>query len=279
MSSQWVCLCGILLSISVQGYNYSYQGWTMSGADVVSAVEGASAVLPFHFTHPPTEKTLTGTIKWYKIKSGVKSVPQLVFNCTYPGLGSSRCDWATQEVGGRRFTFVGNLSRRDASVMMDRLSREDEAWYWCRVDLNINSFQTVVATNLTVRVSLNPTFIYAPVLLVLLITLGIILLIFRKKVNLCPMICSSGPKSNAPDSTSPGGRGEKKQQSGSGDNNRTYEALMTNRETDTCTYASLEISGGEAQAPEAHSADPGGLKIGVRASEEGVIYAAVEMNQ
>ncbi|XP_069739668.1 uncharacterized protein [Narcine bancroftii] len=408
MSSQWVCLCGILLSISVQGYNYSYQGWTMSGADVVSAVEGASAVLPFHFTHPPTEKTLTGTIKWYKIKSGVKSVPQLVFNCTYPGLGSSRCDWATQEVGGRRFTFVGNLSRRDASVMMDRLSREDEAWYWCRMDLNINSFQTVVATNLTVRapdgkdsvvsgtegdsvtlpcvfqrplsdltlhtvtwmmkdpywhvvtfrhrsdgswvaesdatryelvgdlehgnastrinqlsvrdshgylclvesrkpadfryptkydrvktpyiylsqceahlvdspVSLNPTFIYVPVLLVLLITLGIILLIFRKKVNLCPMICSSDPKRNTPSSTRSGGRGEKKQQSVSGDNNRTYEALMTNRETDTCTYASLVVGGGEAQAPEAHGA--GDLKIGVRASDGGAIYINVGMNQ
>ncbi|XP_069798695.1 uncharacterized protein [Narcine bancroftii] len=425
MSFQWVCLCGVLLSISVQGFNYSFQGWTMSGADVVSAVEGASAVLPFHFTHPPTEKTLTGTIKWYKIKSRVKSVTQLVFNCTCPSFGSSRCDRATQEVRGDRFTFVGNLCRRDASVMVDRLSREDEAQYWSRVELNIGNFQTALSTNLTVRapdgkdsvvsgtegdsvtlpcvfqrplsdltlhtvtwmmkdpywhvvtfrhrsdgswvaesdatryelvgdlehgnastrinqlsvrdshgylclvesrkpadfryprkyydhvktpyiylsqceahlvdspVSLNPTFIYVPVLLVLLITLGIILLIFRKKVNLCPMICSSDPKRNTPSSTRPGGRGEKKQQSVSGDNNRTYEALMTNRETgdnnrtyealmtnretDTCTYASLVVGGGEAQAPEAHGA--GGLKIGVRASDGGAIYINVGMNQ
>ncbi|XP_069798693.1 uncharacterized protein [Narcine bancroftii] len=148
MSSQWVCLCGVLLSISVQGYNYSYNGWTMSGADIVSTVEGSSAVLPCSFTHPPTEQTLTGTVMWYKIKSGVN---KLVFNCTCSDLGSSQYDPATQEVGGGRFTFVGNLSQRDASVMMDRLRREDGAWYRCRVELNIGKIQTVFPITLIVR--------------------------------------------------------------------------------------------------------------------------------
>ncbi|XP_055521110.1 uncharacterized protein LOC129715273 isoform X2 [Leucoraja erinacea] len=148
MPSIRVCLCSALLSVSVLGYNFSSNGWTISGADELSAMEGANAVLPCTFTHPPTDRILTGSVLWHKRKSGVESV---VFNCTYPGPGRSLCDEVTQEAGGSRCRFVGNLRQRDVSIMVGRLSREDDgATFRCQVDLNIGSFHTVVPTRLTV---------------------------------------------------------------------------------------------------------------------------------
>ncbi|XP_072903860.1 uncharacterized protein [Hemitrygon akajei] len=148
MLSLRVCLCTVLLSVSVRGYNYSFNGWSMSGADVVSAVEGASAVLPCTFTDTSPDVALNGSVIWYREKSGAKKP---VFKCTYPGSGPSGCDTTTQEAGGGRFGFVGNLSRRDASIMVERLKRSDDGRYRCRVELNVGSFQTVVLTDLSVR--------------------------------------------------------------------------------------------------------------------------------
>ncbi|XP_059829999.1 hepatitis A virus cellular receptor 1-like [Hypanus sabinus] len=128
--------------------DYSIYGWSISGADVVSAVEGASAVLPCTFTHPPPDVALNGSVIWYKTEPGATKP---VFKCTHPGSGPSGCDTTTQEAGGGRFRFVGNLSRRDASIMVDRLNRSDGGRYRCRVELNVDSFQTVVLTNLSVR--------------------------------------------------------------------------------------------------------------------------------
>ncbi|XP_059830000.1 uncharacterized protein LOC132396475 [Hypanus sabinus] len=120
----------------------------MSGADEVSAVEGASAVLPCTFTHPPPDVALNGSVIWNKTEPGATKP---VFKCTYPGSGPSGCDTTTQEAGGGRFGFVGNLSRRDASIMVEPLNRSDGGRYRCRVELNVNSFQTVVPTDLSVR--------------------------------------------------------------------------------------------------------------------------------
>ncbi|XP_072904067.1 uncharacterized protein [Hemitrygon akajei] len=120
----------------------------MSGADVVSAVKGASAVLPCTFTHPPPDVALSGSVIWNKTESGATKP---VFKCTYPGSGPSWCDTTTQEAGGGRFGFVGNLSRRDASIMVERLNRSDDGRYRCRVELNVGNFQTVVLTDLSVR--------------------------------------------------------------------------------------------------------------------------------
>ncbi|XP_059829787.1 uncharacterized protein LOC132396281 isoform X1 [Hypanus sabinus] len=125
----------------------SIYGWSMSGADVVSAEEGAPAVLPCTFTHPPPGVALNGSVIWYRGEPGAK---KLVFNCTYPGSGRSWCDTTTQEAGGGRFGFVGNLSRRDASIMVERLNRSDGGRYWCRVELNVGKFRTVLLTNLSV---------------------------------------------------------------------------------------------------------------------------------
>ncbi|XP_062903808.1 uncharacterized protein LOC134346382 isoform X2 [Mobula hypostoma] len=147
MRSLWVCLCTVLLSVSVQGYNYSKHGWSVSGVDVVSAVEGASAVLPCTFTHPSTDVALNGSMNWYKIESGAS---KQVFKCTFFGSGRSGCS-TTQEAGGGRFGFVGNLSRRDASIMVQRLNRSDGGRYQCKVDLNIGKHQTAVLTELSVR--------------------------------------------------------------------------------------------------------------------------------
>ncbi|XP_072904064.1 sialoadhesin-like [Hemitrygon akajei] len=148
MLSLRVCLCTVLLSVSVRGYNYSFNGWSMSGADVVSAVEGASAVLPCTFTHPPPDVALNGSVIWYREKSGATKP---VFKCTYPGSGPSWCDTTTQGAGGGRFGFVGNLSRRDASIMVERLNRSDGGRYRCRVELNVGKFNTAVLTDLSVR--------------------------------------------------------------------------------------------------------------------------------
>ncbi|XP_062903805.1 uncharacterized protein LOC134346381 [Mobula hypostoma] len=147
MRSLWVCLYTVLLSVSVQGYNWSIYGWSMSGADVVSAVEGASAVLPWTFTHPPTDLVPSGTLIWYRVESGAR---KLVFNCSYPDSGRSWCD-TTLKTGRGQFGFVGNLSRRDASIMMQRLNRSDGGRYWCRLELNIGKIQTAVLTELSVR--------------------------------------------------------------------------------------------------------------------------------
>ncbi|XP_072113196.1 uncharacterized protein [Mobula birostris] len=148
MLSLRVCLCTVLLSVSVRGHNYSLNGWSMSGADVVSAVEGASAVLPWTFTHPPTDLVPSGTVIWYKTEQGARKP---VFNCTYPSSGRSWCDTTTLKTGGGRFGFVGNLSQRDASIMVQRLNRSDGGRYQCRVELNIDKFETAVLTDLSVR--------------------------------------------------------------------------------------------------------------------------------
>ncbi|XP_072113661.1 sialic acid-binding Ig-like lectin 12 isoform X2 [Mobula birostris] len=147
MLSLRVCLCTFLLAVSVRGYNYSKHGWSISGVDVVSAVEGASAVLPCTFTHSPTDVALNGSVNWYKIESGAS---KQVFNCTFFGSGRAGCN-TTQEAGGGRFGFVGNLSRRDASIMVQRLNRSDGGRYRCRLELNIAKLQTAVLTELSVR--------------------------------------------------------------------------------------------------------------------------------
>ncbi|XP_078252964.1 sialoadhesin-like [Rhinoraja longicauda] len=148
MRSLRVCLCTVLLSVSVQGYNISYKGWTISGADAVFGVEGASAVLPCTFTHPPTDRTLTGSVLWYKVAPGSVS---LVFNCTFPDPGRSRCGEVTQEAGGGRFRFLGNLREGDASIMMERLSREDGDLYRCGLELSVGSLQSAIPTRLIVE--------------------------------------------------------------------------------------------------------------------------------
>ncbi|XP_059829784.1 sialic acid-binding Ig-like lectin 15 [Hypanus sabinus] len=146
MRSLRLCLCTVLLSVSVRGYNYSIGAWSMSGADVVSAVEGASAVLPCTFTHPRIEVAPNGSVIWSKIGSGAAPV---VFNCTFFAPGRSRCNM-TQEAGGGRFGFVGNHGKRDASIMVERLNRSDGGQYQCRVELNIYKLRSVVLTKLSV---------------------------------------------------------------------------------------------------------------------------------
>ncbi|XP_055488089.1 uncharacterized protein LOC129695295 [Leucoraja erinacea] len=120
----------------------------MSGADGVSAVEGASAVLPCTFTHPGIDHNLSGSVLWYKRTS---LNPSIAFNCTFAGPGRSRCDEVTQEAGGSRFRFVGNLREGDASIMVEPLRRVDRDKYRCRLELNVGKFQSVIPTELTVE--------------------------------------------------------------------------------------------------------------------------------
>ncbi|XP_051875791.1 sialic acid-binding Ig-like lectin 15, partial [Pristis pectinata] len=101
MYSLRICLCAVLLSVSVQGYNYSFNGWSLSGADEVSAVEGDSAVLPCTFTHPPSDLALTGSVIWFRRKRE-SDADISVFTCTYPDPGPTRCDGATQAAGRGR---------------------------------------------------------------------------------------------------------------------------------------------------------------------------------
>ncbi|GCC20734.1 hypothetical protein chiPu_0019301 [Chiloscyllium punctatum] len=151
MSSLYIWLSTVLLSVSVQGSNFSLNGWSMTVADEVRAEEGGSAVLPCSFTHPDTNLTLTGSVIWYNRKSLNYNV---IFNCTYPGPDHSQgdvCENVRQWDGENRFRFAGNLSNKDLSIMMEGLSREDTDSYQCRVDLNINSFQTTTLTQLEVE--------------------------------------------------------------------------------------------------------------------------------
>ncbi|XP_060698557.1 uncharacterized protein LOC132826608 isoform X2 [Hemiscyllium ocellatum] len=151
MSSLYVWLSTVLLSVSVQGSNFSSNGWSMTVADGVWAEEGGSAVLPCSFTHPDTNLTLTGSVIWYNRKSMAYNV---IFNCTYPGPDHSQgelCENVRQRDGGNRFRFAGNLSNNDVSLMMEELSLEDTDPYQCRVVLNIDSFQTMSMTQLEVE--------------------------------------------------------------------------------------------------------------------------------
>ncbi|XP_060690378.1 uncharacterized protein LOC132821685 [Hemiscyllium ocellatum] len=149
MKSLYVCLSAVLLSVSVQAYKMSVNGWSMTIADGVWAEEGGSAVLPCSFTHPDTHLTLTGSILWYK-----EETRAFIFKCTYPGPDHSQgelCENVRRRDGGNRFRFVGSLTNKDASVMMEGLSREDAGFYRCRVELNIGNLQTRYRTRLEVE--------------------------------------------------------------------------------------------------------------------------------
>ncbi|XP_072448658.1 junctional adhesion molecule-like [Chiloscyllium punctatum] len=149
MRSLYVCLSAVLLSVSVRGHTDSANGWSITIADGVRAEEGGSAVLPCSFTHPDTNLTLTGSILWYKGKSRA-----LIFKCTDPGPDHSQgelCENVIMRDGGNRFRFVGNLSNKDASIMMEGLSREDAGSYRCRVELNIGKCQPRYRTRLKVE--------------------------------------------------------------------------------------------------------------------------------
>ncbi|XP_072449557.1 uncharacterized protein [Chiloscyllium punctatum] len=149
MRSLYVCLSAVLLSVSVRGHTDSANGWSMTIADGVRAEEGGSAVLPCSFTHPDTHLTLTGSILWYK-----EETRAFIFKCTDPGPDHSQgelCENVIQRDGGNRFRFVGNLSNKDASIMMEGLNREDAGSYWCRVELNIDNFGSGKGTRLKVK--------------------------------------------------------------------------------------------------------------------------------
>ncbi|XP_043542464.1 sialic acid-binding Ig-like lectin 15 [Chiloscyllium plagiosum] len=121
----------------------------MTIVDGVRAEEGGSAVLPCSFTHPDTHLTLTGSVLWYKRESW-----SLIFKCTYPGPDHSQgelCENVIQRDGGNRFRFMGSLSNKDASIMMEGLSWEDAGPYRCHVELNIGKFQTQYRTRLKVE--------------------------------------------------------------------------------------------------------------------------------
>ncbi|GCC43026.1 hypothetical protein chiPu_0026909 [Chiloscyllium punctatum] len=121
----------------------------MTIADEVRAEEGGSAVLPCSFTHPHTNLTLTGSILWYK-----EETRAFIFKCTYRGPDHSQgelCENVIQWDGGNRFRFVGNLSNKDASIMMEGLSQEDGGSYRCRVELNIDKFGSGKGTRLKVE--------------------------------------------------------------------------------------------------------------------------------
>ncbi|XP_060698505.1 uncharacterized protein LOC132826558 [Hemiscyllium ocellatum] len=149
MRSLYVCLSAFLLSVSVQGHTLSAYGWSITIVDGVWAEEGGSAVLPCSFTHPDTNLTLTGSILWYK-----EETRAFIFNCTDPGPDHSQgelCENVIQRDGGNRFRFVGNLTNKDASIMMEGLSREDDGSYRCRVELNIEKFGSRKGTRLEVK--------------------------------------------------------------------------------------------------------------------------------
>ncbi|XP_059830206.1 uncharacterized protein LOC132396566 isoform X2 [Hypanus sabinus] len=293
MLSLRVCLCTVLLSISVRGYNYSIYGWSMSGADVVSAVKGTSAVLPCTFTLPPPGVALNGSVIWYR---GKQSAGNLVFNCTHPGSGPSGCDTTTQEAGGGRFGFVGNLSRRDASIMVERLNWSDGGWYRCRVELNVGKFQTVVLTNLSVGANSNPL-IYVLVVLVLLLLVCVLLAVsWKKKVHIWLMGFIRGTKRNVSRSEQEQKPPQSVQDSSllydniaPSSNNKeqsdsfTYASILTGlgkarkpqaedqEQPDSCTYATILIRGEKASKPQAE--DQGGQKQ--EAGPPDVIYAEV----
>ncbi|XP_067885265.1 uncharacterized protein [Heterodontus francisci] len=151
MSSLYVWLSTVLLSVSVWGSKFSENGWTMSAADDVSVEEGGSAVLPCTFTHPHTDQTVTGSVTWYNRDSWDYNV---IFKCTYSGPGHSQselCEDVKQQDGGNRFRFVGNFSNKDVSIMMERLIRADSGPYQCRVELTVGQFQTQKLTSLRVE--------------------------------------------------------------------------------------------------------------------------------
>ncbi|XP_060690388.1 sialic acid-binding Ig-like lectin 15 isoform X1 [Hemiscyllium ocellatum] len=176
----------------------------MTIADGVRAEEGGSAVLPCSFTHPDAHLTLTGSILWHKAETQA-----LIFKCTYPGPDHSQgelCENVRQRDGRNRFRFVGNLSNKDASIMMEGLNQEDAGSYRCRVELNINNFGSGKGTRLEVEVNrTEPTTVYLPVIPTLLILpiCFIIFINFSNKGGCSQQIKRTTPlKRNDPGSSS-----------------------------------------------------------------------------
>ncbi|XP_072113664.1 uncharacterized protein [Mobula birostris] len=94
--------------------------WTIPYADDVFAMEGGSALLPCTVI----DLTLPYTVTW--LKSDLWGY-NAVAKCTYHSPFHSQCSNMIQEAEGGRIIFVGDLSKGDASIMVQRLKRSDGA--------------------------------------------------------------------------------------------------------------------------------------------------------
>ncbi|XP_032874708.1 sodium channel subunit beta-2-like [Amblyraja radiata] len=113
----------VLLLVSVHG--------NTATADEVFAVEGGSAVLPCTFTLPATDHILKLKLRWFK---GDLRGMNAIITCLFTAPFHSSCDEVRHEARGDRFKFIGNLSRGDASIMVERLGQEDNGLYQCNVN-------------------------------------------------------------------------------------------------------------------------------------------------
>ncbi|XP_055488088.1 hepatitis A virus cellular receptor 1-like isoform X2 [Leucoraja erinacea] len=130
----------VLLLVSVHG--------NTATADAVFAVEGGSAVLPCTFTLPATDHIIKLKLHWFK---GDLRRLDAVITCQFTAPFHSSCDEVKHEARRDRFKFIGNLSRRDASLKVEQLGQEDNGLYQCNVN-NIDGhplLQKVI--HLTVR--------------------------------------------------------------------------------------------------------------------------------
>ncbi|XP_072113663.1 uncharacterized protein [Mobula birostris] len=120
--------------------------WTIPYADDVFAMEGGSALLPCTVI----DLTLPYTVTW--LKSDLWGY-NAVAKCTYHSPFHSQCSNMIQEAEGGRIIFVGDLSKGDASIMVQRLKRSDGGQYQCYIPDISGMFVTMGYTQLTVRAS------------------------------------------------------------------------------------------------------------------------------
>ncbi|XP_051875743.1 uncharacterized protein LOC127572469 isoform X2 [Pristis pectinata] len=128
MSLLCVWLPAVLLLDSVR--TDITDGWLIPGADEVFAMEGASAVLPCNFTNIVTAHMLSYTAIWSK--DDLRGYNAIV-KCTYLSHRDPWCNESIQEAGGGRHRLVGNLGQKDASIMVERLMKNDSGQYRCNI--------------------------------------------------------------------------------------------------------------------------------------------------
>ncbi|XP_033856754.2 sialic acid-binding Ig-like lectin 15 [Acipenser ruthenus] len=113
--------------------------WSMTDQLQVNGTKNKPVVIPCIFTHPQ-QLGYTGRIVVIWRKHNTRDGP-VVFNCSTinnTGTGSDGCSVASSD----RFSLAGSPKQRNLSLLIKDLHVYDSGLYYCRVELNYDSYQS-----------------------------------------------------------------------------------------------------------------------------------------